>query len=331
MRFPCRIVAALAPAGAFAAAGVLTAAAATTTATAVLATPGWAGAATLAATHAATHAAKEAARSAAAASAKGSGPVDVLYAGSLVTFVQTSLDAAFHQATGYSVTGIPGGSTGLASEIKGGVHVADVFISAAAKSNAALEGAANGNWVTWYATFATSPLLIGYESSSKFATTLEKKPWWKVVTQPGFQMGRTNPATDPKGVLAVKAVDETATKEHDRALRTVVASTANIFPEQTMVGRLQAGQLDAGFFYGVEASAAKLPTVPLKSVNLSAGYTVTVVANAPHPAAAAAFVKFLLSAKGKALLEKNGMAALAKPKVSGKRAAVPSTLKKVLG
>lgn len=265
------------------------------------------------------------------ASGRGSGPVDVLYAGSLVTLMQTSFDAAFHRATGYSVTGISAGSTALASEIKGGVHVADVFVSAASRSDAALEGTANGNWVSWYARFATSPLLLGYNPSSTFAATLKSKPWWKVVTRPGFQIGRTNPVTDPKGALTVKAVDETAKKEHDPGLTSIVSTTANVFPEQTMVGRLQAGQLDAGFFYGVEAAAAKLHTVPLTGVDRSAAFTVTVVAHAPHPAAADAFVEFLLGAKGRSLLKENGMQALAHPTVSGRRAAVPKRLGKVLG
>ena len=265
------------------------------------------------------------------ATAHGSGPVDVLYAGSLVTLMQTSLDAAFHRATGYTVTGISAGSTALASEIKGGVRVADVFVSAASRSDVALEGRANGNWVSWYATVATSPLLLGYNPSSAFAAALRSKPWWSVVTRPGFQVGRTNPVTDPKGVLTVKAVDETANKEHDPRLRSIVATTADVFPEQAMVGRLQSGQLDAGFFYGVEAAAAKLPTVPLKGVDLHAVFTVTVVAHAPHPAGADAFVRFLLGAEGRSLLDKNGMRGLAHPEVRGKRSAVPKGLQKAFG
>lgn len=262
---------------------------------------------------------------------QGSGPVDVLYAGSLVTLMQTSVDAAFHDATGYTVTGISAGSSALANEIKGGVHVADVFLSASPKPNATLEGSANGNWVTWYATFATSPLLIAYNPSSTFAATLRTKPWWKVITKPGFQVGRTNPVTDPKGALIVKAVSQTATKEHDPALATVVKTTADVYPEQTLVGRLQAGQLDAGFFYGVESSAANLPTVPLEGVSLGATYTVTVVSHAPHPDAADAFVSFLLSATGRSMLAKHGLHELSPPELSGSRSAVPKALKKVLG
>lgn len=269
--------------------------------------------------------------SGATAPAKGSGPVDVLYAGSLVTLMETSVDPGFHRATGYRVTGISAGSTALAGEIKGGVHVADVFISASPKGDTALEGAANGNWVRWYATFATSPLLLGYDPSSRFAATLTSEPWWKAVSEPGIRVGRTNPATDPKGKLVVEAVDQVARKEHAPGLAALVNSSGDVFPEQTLVGRLQAGQLDAGFFYGVEAAAANLPTVPLGGVSLGATYTVTIVSHAPHPSAARAFVQYLLSTEGRARLAKGGMHALGTPTVTGDRSAVPAELRGALG
>ena len=44
-----------------------------------------------------------------------------------------------------------------------------MFVSASPAVNATLEGAANGNWVSWYATFATTPLVLGYNPTSKFA------------------------------------------------------------------------------------------------------------------------------------------------------------------
>lgn len=248
---------------------------------------------------------------------KGSGPVDVLYAGSLVTLMQTSIGRAFHRATGYSLTGIAAGSTALAAEIEGGVRQADVFVSASPKPDRKLERASNGKWVSWYLTFATSPLLLGYNRSSRFAKTLETKPWWKVVAEHGFLLGRTNPVTDPKGVLAVKALDKTARKHHDAALRALGKEATDVFPEQTMVGRLQAGQLDAGFFYGVEAAAAKIPTVPLKGVGAKASYTITVLARAPHPTAADAFVAFMLSSRAEKLMKRNGLTDLTPPKLAG--------------
>jgi len=262
--------------------------------------------------------------------AKGPGPVNVLYAGSLVTLLQTKIDAAFHRATGDTVTGIPGGSTALAGEIRGGVRRADVFVSASPTTNASLEGPANGGWVTWYLTFATSPLLLGYDPSGRFARTLRSEPWWKVVTKPGFLVGRTNPVTDPKGVLVVKAVDQTAARRHDPSLRAIVATSSDVFPETAMVGRLQAGQLDAGFFYSVEASAAKIPTVPLTGVHEHATYTITVVARAPHPAAADAFVSYMVGGAAKALLGKEGLTEVTPPELTGDRSAVPESLRKVL-
>ena len=267
---------------------------------------------------------------AAGAARKHSGAVVVLTAGSLETIMKTAVDAGFHKATGYTVTDISGGSTGLAQDIKGGVHKADVFWSAAPTSDRVLMGAANGNWVRWYLTFATTALVLGYEPADKFAATLESQPWWKVVTKPGFLLGRTNPVTDPKGRLSVDALRKAAAQHHDAAVGSIVAKQTTVFTETSLVGRLQAGQLDAGLFYAVEASAAHFPTVPLTGVSEEADYTLTIVAKAPHPAAADAFVRYLLSPAAKKLLAEKGLKELGKPKLSGKKSAVPKGLRKVI-
>ncbi|MGH9918184.1 MAG: substrate-binding domain-containing protein, partial [Nitrososphaerales archaeon] len=81
-----------------------------------------------------------------------SGPVIVLTAGSLETIMKTAIEPGFHKSTGYTVTDISGGSTGLAQDIKGGVHEADVFWSAAPASDKVLMGSANGDRVKWYLT-----------------------------------------------------------------------------------------------------------------------------------------------------------------------------------
>ena len=90
---------------------------------------------------------------------------------------------AFEKATGYGYEGFGGGSTEDASEIKGRVRTGDVFISAAAAADQALEGAGNGNWVSWYSTFAASPLELAYNPKSSFGKELAKgKPWYEVLT-----------------------------------------------------------------------------------------------------------------------------------------------------
>ncbi len=244
---------------------------------------------------------------AAAAHPRASGPVDVLYAGSLLDLMTRSIGPAFHRATGYTVSGFANGSSALATEIKGGTQVADVFLSASPGVNDSLEGAANGDWLSSYTVFGASPLVLGYDPHSRFARALRAKPWYDVVGRPGFRLGRTDPATDPKGVLAVDALRGAALSFDRPGLAALATTSSDVFPETALVGELQAGQLDAGFFYAVEARAAHLRTVPLVGTGLAGDYTVAVVNRAPHRAGARAFVAFLLGPVGRRLLRANGV------------------------
>ncbi len=265
-----------------------------------------------------------------AASAAASGTVTALFAGSLVNYMEHDFGPSFAKATGYGYKGFGGGSTEVAAQIKGGVREGDVFISAAAAADKLLEGSANGNWVSWYATFAASPLMLAYDPSSSFGKQLAAgKPWYQVLTEPGILVGRTDPKLDPKGILTAEAVENAARKLHDRALAKALGGFA-VYPETALVGRLQAGQLDAGFFYAVEASSAKLTTVGLAPVYKVADYTLTILNKAPNPAGAAAFVRYLLNAQRSFTLKKNGLTAL-QPTFSGKIASVPPSLRQLIG
>jgi molybdate/tungstate transport system substrate-binding protein len=264
------------------------------------------------------------ASSASSSSQQGSGPVDVLYAGSLVNLMEKQVGPAFDKATGYTFTGFSGGSTALATQIKGKVHPGDVFVSASPSADHALTGDANGGWVSWYATFAASPLVIGYTPSSRFATDLRTKPWYQVLTEPGLLLGSTDPATDPKGKLAHQAMTTAAQQQHLPALATLAADGGIVFPEETLVSRLQSGQLDAGFFYSSEAKAANIPTVPVTGQDLKAAYTVTVLNRAPDEKGGEAFVRYLLGPEGRAVLEQDGFTLATPPEVTG--TGVPSGL-----
>ncbi len=266
----------------------------------------------------------------AAGASKPRGAVTVLYAGSLLDLMQNRIGPAFLRATGDTLNGTAGGSNELAHEIVAGTQRADVFISASPSVNADLEGPRGGRFVSWYTTFATSRLLLAYNPHSRFARALRTEPWWKVVTKKGFLLGRTDPATDPKGKLALDALRQAARQHHDAALSAMARSTSGVFPEQTLVGRLQAGQLDAGFFYAVEAKAAKLPTIPLLGSNRSAAYTLTVLNRAPDPSEAERFVSFLLGASGRTILAENGLQVVRHLRVVGTSAAVPNGLRRLL-
>ncbi|HEY5343271.1 MAG TPA: substrate-binding domain-containing protein [Solirubrobacteraceae bacterium] len=264
------------------------------------------------------------------ASSTGGKQVSALYAGSLVELMEEDIGPAFQKADGYGFEGYGGGSNEVAAEIRGNVRQGDVFVSAAASADQELEGSANGDWVSWYATFASSPLVLAYNPKSRFGAELRRGvPWYEVIAQPGILVGRTEPKLDPKGKLTVEAVDEAATKLHDPALTKALRSFP-VFPETALVGRLQSGQLDAGFFYAIEASAAHLATVPLTPVYKVADYTVTILNRNHDPSGAAAFVRYLLSPRRTPELKQDGLTGLT-ASFSGEASAVPQGLRGIVG
>jgi molybdate/tungstate transport system substrate-binding protein len=257
--------------------------------------------------------------------------VAVIYAGSLSKLMEDDLGPAFERADGYTFTGYGGGSGEDAKEIKGKVRTVDVFVSASAEADKQLEGSAGGNWVSWYSKFATTPLVLGYNPNSKFGEELAHgKPWYEVLTQPGIRVGRTDPKLDPKGKLTVEAVEEAAEKLHEPALVNALP-TFPVYPETSLVGRLQSGQLDAGFFYAIEANVAHIATVPLTPIHKMAAYTVTIVNHAPHQTGAEAFVRYLLATANAPRLTSDGLTPISPPMLSGAPTAVPAGVRSTVG
>ena len=266
--------------------------------------------------------------------ADAAGTVNVLYAGSLVNLMEHGVGPAFDKATGNQFQGYAGGSAGLANQIKGKLRHGDVFISASPKVNTNLMGAANGNWVSWYVTFAQSPLVIGYNASSKFAADFKTKPWYQVLMEPGIKIGRTDPKLDPKGALTLTLMKQAETFYKSPGLSEKVLGApenpAQVLPEETLVGRLQSGQLDVGFFYSTETADAKIPAVTLPpAIAPKAVYTVTVLHDAPNAAGADQFVAYLLGSDGQSLLKEHGLT-LQKMAISGDASAVPQDIKTIV-
>jgi molybdate/tungstate transport system substrate-binding protein len=266
--------------------------------------------------------------------AAAAGAVNVLYAGSLVNLMEHGVGPAFDKATGSQFQGYAGGSVGLANQIKGKLRKGDVFISANSKVNAGLSGAANGDWVSWYIAFAQSPVVIGYSASSKFAADFRSKPWYQVLVEPGIKIGRTDAKLDPKGALTLALMKQAETfyDSPDLAQKVLGApdNPAQVLPEETLVGRLQSGQLDAGFFYSTETADAKIPAISLPpAIAPKAVYTVTILHDAPNAAGADQFVAFLLGPDGQDLLKEHGLT-VQKMDVSGDANAVPQDIKAIV-
>ncbi len=257
--------------------------------------------------------------------------VNVLYAGSLVNLMEHGIGPAFEKATGNQFRGFAAGSNALANQIKGKLRQGDVFVSANPKVDSALMGPTNGSWVSWYISFAASPLVIGYNASSRFAADFKTKPWYEVLTEPGIRIGRTDPKLDPKGALTVQLMDAAEKSYHRPGLAQKVLGApenpAQVLPEESLVGRIQSGQLDAGFFYSTETTDAKIPSVSLPgAIAPKAVYTVTILRDAPDASGARRFVAFLLGSEGRHILEQHGLA-LRKPSVSGEQNSMPADIR----
>ncbi len=266
----------------------------------------------------------------AAAQAAEGGALNVMYAGSLANLMEHGIGPAFDKSGGDSFQGYAGGSNKLANEIKGRLHRGDVFISANPRVNDSLMGTANGDWVGWYVTFAQSPLVIGYLPSSRVAGDLARKPWYEVLRQPGIRIGRTDPKLDPKGRLTLDLLAKAAQVYQLPGLRQAVLGVdenpAQVFPEENLVGRLQSGQLDVGFFYSTETTDLKLSALTLPpETALSAHYTATVLRDAGNPAGAQRFIAFLLGSEGRGLMRRHGLDVVA-PTLGGDAAKVPPSL-----
>jgi molybdate/tungstate transport system substrate-binding protein len=260
--------------------------------------------------------------------------LNVLYAGSLVNLMERSTGPAFEQQSGERFQGYAGGSNKVANEIKGKLRRGDIFISANPKVDEQLMGNANGDWVAWYIAFAESPLVIGYNPSSRFVDDLKNKSWYEVLVEPGLKLGRTDPKLDPKGALTIELLKRAEAFYHlpglSQQMLGVPDNQAQILPEETLIGRLQSGQIDVGFFYSTETSAAKIQAIKLPNeITPKAHYTVTILRDAPNPTGAQRFVSFLLSSQGRDLLEQNGLELL-KPNLIGDPSAVPAAIRSLV-
>jgi len=269
-----------------------------------------------------------------APAAHATGKVNVLYAGSLVNLMEHGIGPAFDKATGDTFRGFAGGSNKVANEIKGKLRQGDIFVSANPNVNESLMGEANGDWVSWYITFAQSPLVIGYSPSSRFAADFKSKPWYQVLQEPGIKIGRTDPNLDPKGALTLKLMNaaETFYKSPGLSQKVIGApeDPEQVLPEEMLVGQLQSGQLDVGFFYSTETADAKIPAVTLPpEVAPKAAYTVTILQNPPNPTGADQFLTFFLGPDGKKIMEEHGLD-VQKLSLAGDAAGLPKAVKALL-
>jgi molybdate/tungstate transport system substrate-binding protein len=290
--------------------------------------------------------------------------ISVLYAGSLGNLMETDIGPAFSRASGYKYLGEAKGSVLSANLIKEKLRTPDVFISADPKVNQLLMGNENGDLVRWYATIFGNEMVIGYNPHSRFAAELtqvgtDDPRLYEILQEKGFRLGRGDPELEPKGYRTLFLFD-LAEKHYQRlGLAQKVLNNPGhptlIFPEEQLVARLEAGQLDAGIFYRNEVVEHRLPFVRFPSeLNLSDSdldpiygsatyvspkgtrhvgsaivYSITIPEISQNREGAIALVSFILSDEGRKIVEKHALR-LIQPVISGEIDAVPPRLQTAL-
>jgi molybdate/tungstate transport system substrate-binding protein len=237
------------------------------------------------------------------------GPVTVSYAGSLVTPMEGAIKSGL-AAQGIDLQGEPGGSKALANLIASGLRTPDVFLSVDRGLVAKL-----GDKVASSTTFATTVLGYAWAPKSNYAYVFEgaaknEDPLLLALAQPGLRIGRTDPAVDPKGEYTIEALTLLLGAPNEKRILGVDNNPTQIYPEQDLLERLETGEIDVGFFYAVEAIPRQFEFAPFQgegSMSDKITYTLAIMKNAQHPAAAKAFADYILTGEGRTILEKDGL------------------------
>ena len=188
--------------------------------------------------------------------------------------------------------------------------------------------------------FATNEMAIAYTQESKHADKITSKNWTDILLADGVRFGRADPNHDPCGYRSVMAMKLAEKKLNRPGLAAEMLNKRDqiMRPKETdLLSHLQLGEIDYLFIYRSVAKQHKLKILLLSDeVNLKSPeladlyktvtvkvtgkekdqfitktggamvYSVTIPKNAPNRPAAEAYVAFLLSDKGKAIVEANG-------------------------
>lgn len=234
------------------------------------------------------------------------GTVSVVYAGSLVRVMEGPLAASLRTHTGLDFSGEGKGSKALAHLITAGLRTPDIFISAD-------PGLIHG--IAPCVVFGSARMVMAYSPASAQHALLDEvrlghRSLLAALANPNLRVGRTDPALDPKGERTLTALHLLGMHFHEPQLARQVLQKSEIFPEEDLAVRVESGETDAGFFYSTETPGRGLRTIELppdSNLSDSIAYAIAQLPNAPHPAAAAKFMNFVLNGPGRAILEEAGV------------------------
>ncbi len=295
------------------------------------------------------------------ASAAGSQTTLVEYGAGTLALPFKQVNADFEKANpGLKVQAQFGGSVKMAKQITELHQPADVL--AVADYNVIPQQLyAHGSQkadASWYAGFVANAITFVYTDKSKGASEITPDNWYKVLAEPGVQIGRSNPDTDPSGYQTLQMLQLAESYYKQPGLAAAILKNApekNIRDTETeLIGALESGQIDYLAIYRSDAiqhnfKYLKLPpqidlsdaaqaaqyakvTVHTKNGDLKAGpiiYALTIPSDAPHPQQAEKLVQFILSEQGQKTMQQKGFVVVNPPIANGMDN-MPAPLQKVV-
>ena len=288
-----------------------------------------------------------------------SGELTVFHAGSLAVPFREVAAAFEKEYPKVHVLLEAAGSRASARKISDLHRHADVFGSA---DYTVIDTLLIPDYASWNIRFAANEMVIAYTDASRRAADINSDNWQHILLDKYIAYGRSDPNADPCGyrtVLTAKLA-ENYYAEPGLANRLLAKDQRHIRPKETdLLALLEAGEIDYFFIYRSVARQHGLKWVTLPdeinlknaemtdlykraTVNITGKtpgsvvqkpgapmvYGVTIPTNAPNPAAAEAFVSFLLDQdRGMTIMERNGQPSLV-PTVSTTYKAIPQSLKR---
>ncbi len=216
-------------------------------------------------------------------------------------------------------------------------------------------------YADWYIIFASNQMCIAYTDQSEFAGEINSDNWYEILQRDGVTYGRSDPDQDPCGYRTLM-VWQLAEKHYNAAglYDSLYEAAGDLMRPKSvdLIALLESGDLDYAFEYSSVAQQQNLQYVELPpEINLSdvdfgdfyaqaeveiAGaqpdetilmkgspivYAVTIPNNFPRQELAIAWVDFLLSKQGMAIMEANFQTPII-PAKTNDASKLPESLKK---
>jgi molybdate/tungstate transport system substrate-binding protein len=213
----------------------------------------------------------------------------------------------------------------------------------------------------WNLSFATNEMAIMYRPDSRFAREINGNNWPEILLRKGVSYGHSDPDSDPCGYRTLLTWQLAEQYYRQPGLYRQLLDHCppkNIRPKETdLIALLESGELDYLFIYRSICEQHHMPFVTLPDqINLKSSryadvyrqarvrisgrkpgewitkegrpmiYGITICKKSPNREAALAFIRFLISPEGRAIMAANGQPPIRPVRISGDLTSLPPEL-----